>query len=101
MPNPLIEKLDHDTVEKIMDSEPIKLLLDLHATAIITGRAKEYGGKLLGEVILEASHSRDSSLIQAIEEKIEEADTYRFTEQGGETYISKSRIINILTSFKQ
>jgi len=41
-------------IDEILKSEPITTLMDIHSTAVFTGRAPQYTGKLLQDVFREA-----------------------------------------------
>lgn len=57
-----------EVIKEIVDSEPMKRLLGIESIAIITGRASQYHGKVLSEVIKDALSSRHLRLEQAIRE---------------------------------
>jgi hypothetical protein len=48
--------MDEKIIEEIMASEPMERVLAIETTAMVTGRAGQYHGKTITEVLKEALH---------------------------------------------
>ena len=62
-------KTVEERIEEIMESEPMKRVLGIEMTAIVTGRASQYYGKSINEVLKDALTQVREDTIREIVEK--------------------------------
>lgn len=93
-PNKSVE----ETIESIMTSEPMKRVLGIESTAIISGRATQYEGKLLQDVLREALTSHTNTVLQGVVERVEgnrkEVDNSIYCGCDGECFTACGRSYN-------
>lgn len=66
-------------VEEIMQSEPMKRVLAIEHTAIVTGRAGEYFGKTIPEVLRDALTTQQEELVKSVLEFVpEESEEFKY-----------------------
>lgn len=81
-------KTIEDAVEGIMNSEPMKRVLSVESTAVVTGRVGEYKGKFIQDVLQETLTSI------AEQSKREERNSYKFDIEG-KMYLTKELVKHI------